>query len=183
MNDIIVRRNGRPLSAGPFGVGVPAPPVERRPAPPVRRPAPPARARHDAILARVWRPEWGTRPPPGFGAARWRPEWGTRPAWFGARQWRREWGAQPAWWGAHLAVAEQDDDSYDDADSSVAPTAPSPAAAASPNAPTAPDGAGPAAATAPPVTEKPRGLSTLAKVGIGAGIVVVVGAIAAIVKR
>src|SRR5208282_3364100 len=145
MNTVFL--NGRPLSAGAFGVGATFP---IHPAPPVRRPAPPnpARARaREAVLARAWRPAWGGRPP-GFGATRWRPEWGNRPAWFGARQWRREWGAQPAWWGAHLTVQqdaapyEQDDSQPSDgadpalpaASSSTPAATPDPAAAATPSA-------------------------------------------------
>jgi|HubBroStandDraft_2_1064218.scaffolds.fasta_scaffold108334_2 hypothetical protein len=186
-------RNGQPI----VGVGLNFQ-AGWRPAPPrvgvVRRPSPPAIHAHETAALRAWRPEWGNRPV-GFGAVRWRPEWGARPVWFGARQWRYEWGAQPPWWNVHINV-QQDDPQLsvpDDAppDPSTNGAAPTPSPAASPTssgavpasapstaAATAPDaGAGPAAVD----TTKP-GLSTLAKIGIAGGAVVVVGGtIAAII--
>ena len=188
-------RNGRPV----VGVGDrfqdnrrPAPPTFppiRRPAPP--RPVSPAIRAHETVIARAWRPEWGGRPV-GFGAARWRPKWGARPAWFGARQWRREWGAPPAWWGAHITVQQdappddQDDDTQSPAPSDAATPAPSTPSTPSSDAPappsTLPTTAAPDAGPAPDGHHAKRGLSTLAKVGIAAGGVVVVGGtIAAIV--
>ncbi len=135
---------GRPVPE--LGVGafpVPHPPVREL----VRRPAPPRRdpiriAAREKVVARAWRPAWGTRPV-GFGAARWRPEWGNRPVWFGATQWKREFGPQPAWWAAHLATAQSDPPD----DDSQAPAAPTGKASPTPAAGSAPaDGSSPAAA-------------------------------------
>ena len=160
----------------------------------VRRPAVSAAIRlaaREKVIAHAWRPEWGTRPA-GFGATRWLPAWGRQPAWFGARQWNRQWGAQPAWWTAHLNVQQVAPPEQDgapssggggggkggDPSSSGDPSAPPDTSAAS----AAPDaGADPSAAVQPAGDAKP-GMSTLAKVGIGVGVVAAVGGTIAVIK-
>lgn len=147
-------------------------------------------AAREKVIAHAWRPEWGTRPA-GFGATRWLPAWGRRPAWFGARQWNRQWGAQPAWWTAHINVLQVAPPEQDDAGGGDAPAASNGKAAPSSDpsassdtaaASAAPDaGADPSAAVQPAGDAKP-GMSTLAKVGIGVGVVAAVGGTIAIIK-
>jgi hypothetical protein len=130
-------------------------------------------AARETAVARAWRPEWGSRPR-GFGATEWRPEWGARPAWFGTRRWRGEWGPQPAWWEANLSVQQSVPDDGDDSQADASGSAPADSAA-----PT--DSAAAAADAGPPADTKP-GLSTLAKVGIGAAAVAVVGGTVAVLS-
>jgi hypothetical protein len=169
-----VVKNGRPVL---FGMGEVHEPVRVRK--PVRHSTIIRKAR-EAAIARVWRPEWGNRPT-GFGAARWRPEWGRRPVWFGAPQWNGAWGAQPAWWFAHqtaqtLPQPDEPDDSQPSNGSQPDGT-PTPSGSSSDTS-----AAAAAAPGAEPATAPAGGMSTLAKIGIAAGAVAVVGGTIAVIK-